>query len=162
LKGRKPADRRVRVERPHSAYFRYSGPGQLVAKPAASAPKTAVGRIWNRIRAITIGRPLASEEEIGERLPKKKALAIFSSVAITLITTANLRGLRESGNIFAIPTYLFLGLALTMVGLGVLRVITGQAVDIQQANAVHAGSEGLGVFLLLKAFASGSVALTGT
>ena len=277
LKGRKPADRRVRVERPHSAYFRYSGPGQLVAKPAASAPKTAVGRLWNRIRAITIGRPLASEEEIGERLSKKKALAIFSSdaisssayateeilrvlvlagsgialvfslrvaiaisillavvalsyrqvcraypsgggaysvskenlgaiaslvaasallidyvmtvavstasavaqaysvvpslynvrievavVAIALITTANLRGLRESGNIFAIPTYLFLGLALTMVGLGVLRVITGQAVDIEQANAVHAGSEGLGVFLLLKAFASGSVALTGT
>jgi amino acid transporter len=277
LKGRKPADRRVRIERPHSAYFRYSGPGQLVAKPAASAPKTGVGRVWNRIRAITIGRPLASEEEIGERLSKKKALAIFSSdaisssayateeilrvlvlagsgialvfslrvaiaisillavvalsyrqvcraypsgggaysvskenlgaiaslvaasallidyvmtvavstasavaqaysvvpslynvrieiavVAIALITTANLRGLRESGNIFAIPTYLFLGLALTMVGLGVLRVITGQAVDIQQADAVHAGSEGLGVFLLLKAFASGSVALTGT
>jgi amino acid transporter len=277
LKGRKPADRRVRVERPHSAYFRYSGPGQLVAKPAASAPKTAVGRLWNRIRAITIGRPLASEEEIGERLSKKKALAIFSSdaisssayateeilrvlvlagsgialvfslriaiaisvllavvalsyrqvcraypsgggaysvskenlgalaslvaaaallidyvmtvavsstsaveqiysvvpslfpfrvevavIAIALITTANLRGLRESGNIFAIPTYLFLGLALTMVGLGVIRVITGQAVDVQQANAVQSGSEGLGIFLLLKAFASGSVALTGT
>jgi amino acid transporter len=277
LKGRKPADRRVRVERPHSAYFRYSGPGQLVAKPAASAPKTSVGRLWNRIRAITIGRPLASEEEIGERLSKKKALAIFSSdaisssayateeilrvlvlagsgialvfslrialaismllavvalsyrqvcraypsgggaysvskenlgalaslvaaaallidyvmtvavsstsaveqiysvmpslfpfrveiavLAIALITTANLRGLRESGNIFAIPTYLFLGLALTMVGLGVVRVITGQAVDIQQANAVESGSEGLGIFLLLKAFASGSVALTGT
>jgi amino acid transporter len=277
LKGRKPADRRVRVERPHSAYFRYSGPGQLVAKPAASAPKTAVGRLWNRIRAITIGRPLASEEEIGERLSKKKALAIFSSdaisssayateeilrvlvlagsgialvyslriaiaisvllavvalsyrqvcraypsgggaysvskenlgalaslvaaaallidyvmtvavsstsaveqiysvvpslfpfrveiavFAIALITTANLRGLRESGNIFAIPTYLFLGLALTMVGLGVIRVITGQAVDVQQANAVQSGSEGLGIFLLLKAFASGSVALTGT
>src|SRR6266446_10203985 len=83
LKGRKPADRRVRVERPHSAYFRYSGPGQLVAKPAASAPKTAIGRVWNRIRAITIGRPLASEEEIGERLSKKKALAIFSSDAIS-------------------------------------------------------------------------------
>ena len=277
LKGRKPADRRVRVERPHSAYFRYSGPGQLVAKPAANAPKTGLGRLWTRIRSITIGRPLASEEEIGERLSKKKALAIFSSdaisssayateeilrvlvlagsgialvfslrvaiaisillavvalsyrqvcraypsgggaysvskenlgaiaslvaasallidyvmtvavsstsaveqaysvvpalftfrveiaiVAITLITTANLRGLRESGNIFAIPTYLFLGLALTMVGLGVIRVITGQAVDIQQANAVQSGSEGLGIFLLLKAFASGSVALTGT
>src|SRR5258708_26931825 len=79
-----------------------------------------------------------------------------------MITTANLRGLRESGNIFAIPTYLFLGLALTMVGLGVIRVITGQAVDVQQANAVQSGSEGLGIFLLLKAFASGSVALTGT
>jgi hypothetical protein len=41
-------------------------------------------------------------------------------------------------------------------------VITGQAVDVQQANAVESGSEGLGIFLLLKAFASGSVALTGT
>jgi hypothetical protein len=68
LKGRKPADRRVRVDRPHSAYFRYTGPGQLVAKPAASVPKTGLGRAWSRIRAITIGRPLASEEEIGERL----------------------------------------------------------------------------------------------
>jgi amino acid transporter len=277
LKGRKPADRRVRVERPHSAFFRYTGPGQMVAKAAASEPKTGIGRAWNRFRAITIGRPLASEEEIGERLSKKKALAIFSSdaisssayateeilrvlvlagsgialvfslrvaiaisillavvalsyrqvcraypsgggaysvskenlgamaslvaaaallidyvmtvavsstsaveqvysvvpslfpfrveiavLAIVLITTANLRGLRESGNIFAIPTYLFLGLALTMVGLGIIRVITGQAVDVEQANAVHAGSEGLGIFLLLKAFASGSVALTGT
>ena len=40
IKGRKPADRRVRVERPHSPYFRYTGPGQLVAKPAASGPRT--------------------------------------------------------------------------------------------------------------------------
>jgi hypothetical protein len=83
-------------------------------------------------------------------------------VSIALITAANLRGLRESGNIFAIPTYLFLGLALTMISLGVVNVVTGQAYDIQQADAVKTGSEGLGVFLLLKAFASGSVALTGT
>ena len=44
LQGRKPADRRVRVERPHAPYFRYTGPGQMVAKAAASTPKTAVGR----------------------------------------------------------------------------------------------------------------------
>ena len=44
IKGRKPADRRVRVERPHAPYFRYTGPGQLVAKPAAHAPRTALGR----------------------------------------------------------------------------------------------------------------------
>ena len=65
LKGLKPADRRVRVERPHSPYFRYTGPGQLVAKPAANDPKTGFGRAWNRVRAVLIGRPLASEEEIG-------------------------------------------------------------------------------------------------
>jgi hypothetical protein len=83
LQGRKPADRRVRVERPHSPYFRYTGPGQMVAKAAANAPKTALGRTWARIRGVAIGRPLASEEEAGERLTKKKALAIFSSDAIS-------------------------------------------------------------------------------
>ena len=39
LQGRKPADRRVRVERPHAPYFRYTGPGQLVAKAAAHDPQ---------------------------------------------------------------------------------------------------------------------------
>ena len=276
LKGRKLADRRVRVERPHSPYFRYTGPGQLVAKAAASGPTTSGGRVLARIRGYLFGRPLASEEELGERLPKKKALAIFSSdaisssayateeilrvlvlagagailvsieiaaaiavllavvaisyrqvcraypngggayavakenigslaslvaaaallidyvmtvavstasaiaqtysvipslydirieiavVAIALITIANLRGLRESGNIFAVPTYLFIGLALLMVGIGVFRIATGGAVDVHQPDAVPLGTEGIGLFLLLKAFASGSVALTGT
>jgi amino acid transporter len=83
-------------------------------------------------------------------------------ISIVLITAANLRGLRESGNIFAIPTYLFLGLALLMIGLGVINVVTGQAYDVQQVDAVRTGTEGIGIFLLLKAFASGSVALTGT
>src|SRR5882672_195493 len=247
IKGRKIADRRVRVERPHAAYFRYTGEGSLVAKAAASRPLTPAGRFLTRLKEIAIGRPLASEEEIGERLSKKKALAIFSSdaisssayateeilrvlvlagtgaaltfslgiaiaisallavvalsyrqvcraypsgggaysvskenlgalaslvaaaallidyvmtvavsstsaveqiysvipslydvrieiavVSIALITTANLRGLRESGNIFAIPTYLFVGLALTMIGIGVANVVTGHAYDVQQ------------------------------
>src|SRR6476619_469696 len=83
LQGRKPADRRVRVERPHSPYFRYTGRNQLVAKAAANQPKTAVGRWWAGVRKVAIGRPLASEEEAGERLTKKKALAIFSSDAIS-------------------------------------------------------------------------------
>src|SRR6476660_8710687 len=83
LKGRKPADRRVRVERPHAPYFRYTGPGQLVAKQAASRPTTTAGRIVARIKAATLGRPLSNEEEIGERLSNVKALAIFSSDAIS-------------------------------------------------------------------------------
>ena len=42
LQGRKPGDRRVRVERPHAPYFRYTGKGQLTAKEAASVPTTPV------------------------------------------------------------------------------------------------------------------------
>jgi len=40
LQGRRPGDRRVRVDRPHAPYFRYTGVGQLTAKEAASAPTT--------------------------------------------------------------------------------------------------------------------------
>jgi len=83
LPGRKLADRRLRVERPHAEYFRYTGPGQLVAKQAASRPTTPAGRLFARVKAMTLGRPLANQEEIGERLTKKKALAIFSSDAIS-------------------------------------------------------------------------------
>ncbi len=42
-------------------------------------------------------------------------------MSIGLITVANLRGLRESGNIFAVPTYLFIGLALSVIAIGVTR-----------------------------------------
>src|SRR5262249_18296665 len=80
---------------------------------------------------------------------------------IILITVANLRGLRESGNIFVIPTYSFVVLALLMVAIGMFHIATGQAQPIETPNAdVVSGAE-LSIFLLLKAFAGGSVALTG-
>src|SRR5215203_2101096 len=83
LKGRLPGDRRVRVDRPHSPYFRYADEGQLVAREAASKPRTPAGRVLAKARAVLFGRPLSIHEEIGERLSKFKALAIFSSDAIS-------------------------------------------------------------------------------
>ena len=279
LRGRKLGDRRIRVERPHAAYFRWSGKGVMTARAAASTPTTGVGRAMASVRRVFLGRPLASEEELGERLSKKKALAIFSSdaisssayateeilrvlilggaaaltlglevsiaivvllvavaisyrqvciayptgggsysvskrnfgrnasliaasallidyvmtvavsttsaveqitsalpeliderviigvVAITLITIGNLRGLREAGNIFAIPTYLFLGSALLMIGIGAFRiVIGGEHSDFSSTIGEQAGKipEQVGILLLLRAFAAGAVALTGT
>src|SRR5262249_29843699 len=82
LKGRKLGDRRVRVERPHSPYFRYTRQG-LEAKEAASLPTTPLGRSMAKVLRALVGRPLQSEEEIGDRLSKKKALAIFASDAIS-------------------------------------------------------------------------------
>ena len=83
LQGRKIADRRVRVERPHSAYFRYTGPGMLTAKAAASlAPRASRGP-GQTLRRFLFGRRLSNEEEAFERLPKKLALPIFSSDAIS-------------------------------------------------------------------------------
>jgi amino acid transporter len=278
LKGRKLGDRRVRVDRPHSPYFRYTRAG-LEAREAASVPTTPAGRAWARIRRTLIGRPMQSEEEIGERLSKKKALAIFSSdaisssayateeilrvlilagaaalayglevsiaiaalliivaisyrqvcrayptgggsysvskanfgrlasliaasallidyvmtvavstssaveqitsavpelgaervligvVAIALITLGNLRGLREAGNIFAVPTYLFLGSALLMIVIGTFRIVVlGEHGSYEQglATGTQHATESITALLFLRAFAAGSVALTGT
>ncbi|HKB28589.1 MAG TPA: hypothetical protein VKC59_06160, partial [Candidatus Limnocylindrales bacterium] len=83
IKGRKPGDRRVRVDRPYAAYFRYAAEGQLVAREAASAPRTKAGRAFARFRAVLFGRPLSIHDDIAERLSKAKALAIFSSDAIS-------------------------------------------------------------------------------
>src|SRR5258706_1247218 len=83
LRGMKLGDRRVRVNRPHAAFFRYTGEGQMVAKAAASGPRPPAGRAVAGLRAALFGRHLSSHEEITERLPKKKALAIFSSDPIS-------------------------------------------------------------------------------
>ena len=53
LQGRKPGDKRLRVERPHAPYFRYTGKGQLTAKEAASVPTTPPARLMRTVR----GRP---------------------------------------------------------------------------------------------------------
>ena len=83
LQGRKIADRRVRVERPHSPYFRYTGPGMLTAKAAASLAPAASRGPGQTIRRFLFGRRLSNEEDAFERLPKKLALPIFSSDAIS-------------------------------------------------------------------------------
>ena len=278
LRGRKLGDRRVRIERPHAAYFRYNPEGTLVAKEAASAPRTSAGRAIARVRGVLFGRPLSIHEEITERLSKAKALAIFSSdaisssayateeilrvlvlagagalilslpiaiaiaflltvvsisyrqeiyaypsgggdyavaranlpgifalivagallvdytmtvavstssaveqvisavpdlealrveigvVAIVLIMLGNLRGLRESGNIFAIPTYLFAGSTLLMVAVGLFRVIVlgEHSPPPEPLPGQPSALQAVGLLLIIRAFASGSVALTGT
>ena len=83
IKGRKPADRRVRVERPHAPYFRYTGPGQLQAKAAASGRGRGASARVATVKEWLIGRPLASVEDIDQRLSKRLALPIFSSDAIS-------------------------------------------------------------------------------
>ena len=87
---------------------------------------------------------------------------LIAAAVITLITIANLRGLRESGNIFAVPTYVFVVLALGIVAIGAFNIATGTVHALpRQPNATSFGLEPLALVLLLRAFASGSVALTG-
>jgi amino acid transporter len=78
-RGRKLGDRRLRVTRAHEPFFRYSEEGSLVAKPAASAPRTRSGRIVARVRTTLFGRPLSIYDEVKERLGVIPGLSIFAS-----------------------------------------------------------------------------------
>ncbi len=86
-------------------------------------------------------------------------------IALALLAFANLRGLRESGRIFALPSYIFVAGAFTVILIGLLKIATGDDAVNWSKNVVvqvHDTAQVILPLLLLKAFAHGSVALTGT
>ncbi len=274
-RGTLPGNRYVRVLRAADRGFTEVGPSTLRAGEGATAPRTGIGRVMTGLKRALIGRPIASEHAIHERLTKAKALAVLSSDALSsvayateetltilvlagaaalrftlpisiaivvllaivaisyrqtiyaypngggsyivakenlgmlpgliaagsllidyvltvsvsvsagvlavvsafpataaytvpmgvlfilLIMLGNLRGVRESGTIFAIPTYIFVVGMLALIAIGLVRVLTGDpAATSTPRDALHA-TEGIGIFLVLRAFTSGCTALTG-
>ncbi|MGB7823128.1 MAG: APC family permease [Candidatus Sulfotelmatobacter sp.] len=82
---------------------------------------------------------------------------------LILITILNLRGVREAGTAFAVPTYLFVGTLLITIGAGVLRVLlsVGHPTPVVPLPPPPHATEAVTYWLLLKVFASGCTALTG-
>src|SRR5687767_15244510 len=85
------------------------------------------------------------------------SLALFF---IALLAVGNLRGVRESGRIFAAPTYFFLVAMAAMLAAGAYRVFTGTVVPLPPDQAA-APIATLTTFLVLRAFANGCTAMTG-
>ncbi|MGO8671898.1 MAG: APC family permease [Capsulimonadaceae bacterium] len=81
-------------------------------------------------------------------------------VMLGIITLANLRGVREAGILFSVPTYLFIASLLIAIGIGLARVLSGGHPVIAPPPPSHV-TEGVGLWLLLRAFASGCTAMTG-
>jgi amino acid transporter len=85
----------------------------------------------------------------------------LSLACLLLIVFANLRGVRESGLAFALPTYLFVTSIGVLVVAGTVELATGHAHRAVVPHALPAGTGALTLFVLLRAFSSGSTALTG-
>jgi len=82
---------------------------------------------------------------------------------ILVLCVGNLRGVRESGTLFSLPTYVYLVSMLGLVGYGLVRYTLGEVPAYSAPAGWHPGvEEGLGFLLILRAFSSGAVALTGT
>ncbi len=80
---------------------------------------------------------------------------------LTILMLGNLRGIRESGRIFAVPTYFFVVSILALIAAGLYRYLTGGLVPLDLPAPANAGTARLTTFLLLTAFANGCTAMTG-
>ncbi len=88
-------------------------------------------------------------------------IVLIDVALVVLITIINLRGVRESGSIFAIPTYFFVATALLLIVVGLVKAyVLGHQPFIGTFASIKA-SEPLSLFLLLRAFATGCSAMTG-
>ncbi len=96
--------------------------------------------------------------------------ALVAVGVVVVLMTVNLRGVRESGTLFAIPTYLFMTAIIGMAAIGLFRAVVGDLPQVESAGLeLHTsgpfdtqGLTGLAWgFLLLRAFSSGCAALTG-
>ncbi|MCC7452150.1 MAG: APC family permease [Anaerolineae bacterium] len=130
--------------------------GELPAQIAAAAlltdyVLTVAVSISNGVAQITSGVRALAEHRV--------EIALLVIIFITII---NLRGVKESGRIFAIPTYFFLAMAFLMLGVGAYRVLNGTLTPVEHVEAIkHEVMEPLTWFLILRAFSSGCTALTG-
>ncbi|MHB8578085.1 MAG: APC family permease, partial [Dehalococcoidia bacterium] len=274
--GSRPGTQYVRTMRAETRNFLRVSPGVLQATDEAMTPRGGFGRFMQGFRRRAIGTPLASSQLAHERLTKVKALAVFSSDALSSVAYAgeeilvvlivagtgaltnivpisigivillaivaisyrqtihaypngggsyivahselgvwpgliaaaslmvdyvltvavsissgvqavtsaleglhpytveialgalvfmvlvNLRGVKESGSIFAAPTYLFILSIIVMIGVGLFKMATGVHVPPQESqHLLQSTGESIGIFLILRAFASGCTAMTG-
>jgi amino acid transporter len=124
----------------------------------------AAALLFDYMMTVTVSM-VAGVFAIGSAFPWANQHRVFLSIAFVLvIMTANLRGTRESGILFAVPTYGFVAAILGLVAYGAVQCLGGcPAVGIpveplpQAATAVATVS----VFAILKAFSQGATALTG-
>jgi len=275
-RGRKPGNVRAVVARPDSRYFRHGPEGTIVAKAAAIEPDSLPARLGFGARRILFGRVLSTHEELEQRLPKWKALAVFSSdvmssvayateasmftllgvgavafawlmpisllivgllllvtfsyrqtiraypqgggsyivaranlgtlpgliaaaalltdyvltvsvsvsagvlalvsafpelwglyvplivVMIVVVMAVNLRGISESGTVFALPTYVFIVSIVVLVVSGIARTLAGSPPVVTGVHPIAMPVEGMSLLLLMRAFADGCSAMTGT
>jgi len=91
--------------------------------------------------------------------PHREALGLMG---VFFILVMNLRGVRESGKFFAVPTYFAIGALSLMVIIGMVRSLAGPAVGVPAMPLQSTGSiEGVTLFLILRSFAAGCSAVTG-
>ncbi len=110
--------------------------------------------------AVSISSGVA---QIASAVPDLRPLRVEMALAVIIVMTIiNLRGVKESGRLFAIPTYFFIFMSFTMLIVGLIEVLAGRLNPVTGVEIIHHDVlEPLTLFIVLRAFSSGCAALTG-
>ena len=104
----------------------------------------------------------AGTDAITSAFPTLHAHTIsIACILVVFITILNLRGITESASILAYPVYLFVIALFLLIGVGIFKILTGDVSAVAHHAPLGAPVQGITLFLLLRAFASGCSALTG-
>jgi amino acid transporter len=146
---------------PHGASS-YIVAGDNLGAPAGLVAAAALLIDYVLTVAVSVSAGVAALTSIVPAIFEERVLVALAIVAV--LTIGNLRGIRDSGTLFMAPTYLYLVAVLGMVAFGAWLVATG-ALAPYEPPAAWLGAEGavqpLALLLVLRAFSSGAVALTG-
>jgi amino acid transporter len=150
--------------------YAYPGGGgaYIVARDnLGEAPAQVAGAALLTDYILTVAVSIASGvAQLSSAFPELYPFRVEIALAlIAIMTLVNLRGVRESGIVFAVPTYFYIVMMFLMLGVGFAKMATGSlgvVTDVPRAEVVaeHA-LQPLTLLLLLRAFASGSAAVTG-
>jgi amino acid transporter len=143
------------------------GGAYIVSKDNLGAPAglvAAAALLFDYMMTVVVS-VVAGVFAIGSAFPAANTHAVGLSVGfVVLVTVLNLRGSKESGTLFAVPTYGFIAAIVVLVTIGLVRCASGcppVGVDVEPLEGAATTAGAVGVFALLKAFSSGATALTG-
>jgi amino acid transporter len=101
-------------------------------------------------------------DQVASAIPALRGYVVeVALLAIVVMTIINLRGVKESGQIFALPTYFFLAMTLFTLAVGTFQFFSGTLNKVTEVEMIKHTAQPLGLFLILYAFSSGCTALTG-
>lgn len=104
----------------------------------------------------------AGADQVASAIPALRSSVVpIAVLAVLAMMIVNLRGVKESGRIFAIPTYFFVAMTFVTLAVGAFKLATGTLSPVEGVEMVKQTAEPLGWFLILYAFSSGCTALTG-
>jgi amino acid transporter len=144
--------------------YETSGGAYIVAKDNLGTLPSLVGAAalltdYVLTVAVSIAAGIFAVTSLAPSLAGHKVLLSLGCLAV--IVFVNLRGIRESGLAFALPTYAFVASMFVLVGVGLVKTLLGDAPHAVVPDPVATGAGSVTLFVLLRAFSSGSTALTG-